>query len=259
MKKYKYVVILMLSLFMLFGCEKENKQTNETPKTEKKAALTLTFKPKFEGQDLVFNKMTHIIQASDTLNFSRVQLILSNFELIKENGETVKLDTFAYLNLAEKRNEVKIDETMPEGTFKGIKFMIGLDSSINHGDPNRWSKNHPLNPIVNNMHWGWQGGYIFWVCEGYYMNNGNSNQIFSFHMANLKYRKQITLETSNTFSFDNNNKIAKVIDVNLDKYFSTPNQYSLKTNGDLSHSSSPDEDLIMDLLYTNLSNTFELK
>ncbi|MCO6495963.1 MAG: hypothetical protein J5I91_09830 [Bacteroidetes bacterium] len=259
MKLIRISFFITLIAFIISGCDKEKEPKKNEPLPEKTPALRLTFNPKFNGRDLEFNKMKYITTGGDTLNVQRVQMILSNFELIKTNGETVKLDTFAYLNLAENRNQVNIDQEIPEGEYKGIRFMVGLDSAINHGDPMRWGKNHPLNPIVNNMHWGWQGGYIFWVCEGYFMNNGNSNEIFSFHMATLKYLKNIEIQTSNTFSLGNNKKAARDIDVNIDKYFSIPATYSLKLNGAVSHSSSPDEDLRMDVLYGNMDNTFELK
>ena len=259
MKISSSISLIAILAVILFSCKKNDKPNTEPPKVEKTPALRFTFKPKFNGQDIEFNKMQYINAEGDTLNFTRSQMILSNFELIKTNGDIVKVDTFAYLSLGEKRNNVDIDMDFPTGEYKGIRFMIGLDSSINHGDPNHWRKNHPLNPIVNNMHWGWQGGYIFWVCEGYHMNNGNSNEIFSFHMATIQYLKNIELITNNTFSFDNKTKVQRDIIVNLDKYFSTPQPYSLKKNGAISHSSSPAENLRMDVLHNNLSNTFELK
>lgn len=256
MRKLRLTALFFLVFTTVFTSCKDD--DNPPPKEETPSEFKITFKPKFKGEDLTFNDMKWITNAGDTLNFTRLRMILSNIELIKTNGETARLDTFAYISFDEKRNILGFDKNLPAGNFKGIRFMIGLDSAINHGDPMQWGNTHPLNPLVNHMHWNWASGYIFWVAEGYYMNNKDASDIFSYHMANLNYRKNIELETSNTFSLPNGT-VSKEIELHLDNYFSTPNNYSIKQNGASSHSSSPDDMLRMDLLHENLGKVFKLK
>ena len=256
------ILLLSTMVFMVFSsCEKEKPlvvTNDDDGKTDTEVDFKLTFKPKFNGQDLTFNEMKWINDANDTMNFTRLRMILSNIELVKTNGEKVMLDTFAYLSFDEGRTVLGFEGEMPQGEFKGINFLIGLDSAINHGDPMQWALTHPLNPLVNHMHWTWASGYIFWVAEGYYMNNGDDFGIMSYHMANMEYTRKIELTTTNTFSFSNG-KISREIDLNMEKYFSTPNAYSLKNNGALSHSNSPADRERMTLLHANMANIFVLK
>jgi len=258
--KKRILLLSTLFVILLASCKKDTPPVVIDDDTKKAEGVDfkLNFKPKFNRQDLTFNEMKWINEANDTINFTRLRMILSNIELVKTNGEKVKLDTFAYLSFDEGRTVLGFEGEMPQGEFKGINFMIGLDSAINHGDPMQWPLTHPLNPLVNHMHWTWASGYIFWVAEGYYMNNGDNNTIMSYHMANMEYTRKIELTTSSTFSFSNG-KVSRDIDMNMDKYFSTPNAYSLKTNGALSHSNSPEDRERMTLLHANMASIFVLK
>lgn len=262
MKKiYKPFAFLFISSTLIFSsCKEEPKEeviVNNPPAADQ-TAFTLDFKPLFNGETIEYNKMKYVSSSSDTLNFTRLRFILSKIQLVKDNNEIVELDTFALLAFDLNRNKLGTNQLIPNGNYKEIRFRIGLDSNLNHGDPNNWPSGHPLDPLVNHMHWTWASGYIFSVVEGYYMNNGNDLSIFSYHMANMEFIRDITITPNQPIIIDGSKKTVN-INVNMENYFHSPNKYSLKLNGPISHSSSQaDRDRMM-LLNNNLGSVFEIK
>jgi hypothetical protein len=219
--------------------------------------LTLNFKGFFGNEALTFNELKSVTNSGDTLNFTRISFLLSDFKLEKSNGEIIALnDTNAFISLGINRNLLTFKENVPKGEFKKIHFKIGLDSVTNHADPSQYSLTHPLNPIVNQMHWDWAGGYIFMVAEGHFMNNENSNPIFTYHMANLEYVKLISL----TFENDLNLSISRTLEIGIDmkNYFESPNKHSIKNDGNSSHSNSSEDRNIMNKLHENLNTVFKI-
>ena len=255
--KSLFLTLSILSIFLTMtfvGC----KDDDDVPPTQTNEKLTLNFEGTFGGTPLTFNEMKWITAANDTLNFSRISFLMSSFELEKANGERVALpDTNALISLGVNRKVLQFSGTLPEGNFVKLHFKIGLDSAINFGDPSKYNSTHPLNPIVNQMHWNWAGGYIFMVTEGYYTNNGNTAPIFTYHMANMEYAKNISIDLPTAFSIEQNTNLD--VEIAMDNYFNTPNQFSIKQKGNSSHSISAEDRVIMDKLHVNLETVFKRK
>ncbi|MDB6004434.1 MAG: hypothetical protein JWR15_1421, partial [Prosthecobacter sp.] len=97
---------------------------------------------------------------------TRLDCLLSGLALQRLDGTWVESrDWFAYLSVAAGRLTAK-GSGIPAGDYKGIRFRIGVDEATNKSDPNRYAPEHALNPQVNGLHWGWQGGYVFMALEG---------------------------------------------------------------------------------------------
>lgn len=94
------------------------------------------------------------------------------------------------------------------------------------------------------------------VTEGYFSDFGNTNKTFTYHMANLEYTKNISIVSPTTFK-PRNQGIRVGID--LYNYFSKPEVYSIKQEGNSSHSISLEDRVIMDKLYHNLDSVFSIR
>ncbi len=114
---------------------------------------------------------------------SRMDFLLSGLALQKKDGTWVESrDWFAYLSAGAGKLTAK-GSGIPEGEYRGVRFRIGVDEATNKSNPNMYAPDHALNPQVNGLHWGWQGGYIFMALEGRWMNGGKEDG-FSYHIAN---------------------------------------------------------------------------
>jgi hypothetical protein len=211
--------------------------------------VTMKFDSQFSGSAVDWSKF-YLTGSNDTIMFDKVKYILSNFIFEKENGDLFQLPaSYAYLSLKDGRDSVILGG-IPKGKYKSVRFTVGLDSQVNHSDPTKWALDHPLSPSLNEMHWGWAGGYIFNVLEGYYKKDG-SNAGFSFHVALDKNTRTHVFNVN--FEVSGNGRF--VFNSNLDKYFDNIINYSIKTDGAFSHSA--DVDPVMDKFMQNMNGIFE--
>lgn len=238
----KTTVFIALTSVYIVACDEKpvDPPKNETPSDN----VELTFK--FTS----FLSAPFISNAGDTISISKLKFLMSGFILEKTTGEFVVLpDAYGFLSLTEKIDSFVL-KNVPKGEYKSIRFLVGIDSVINHSNPQQWPLSHPMNPSVNDMHWGWSGGYIFNVVEGYYKNKG-FDKAFSFHVALDKNARRYSFVTNytilknGTFTFN----------VDAQKYFSNTINFSLKTDGDFSHSGDPDP--VMDKFMQNIGSVLD--
>ena len=246
----KINILLSAAVIMAFSACKEPCCDPDPPKNDT-VQVGLSFKPVFKGNALSWSD-NYITEAGDTIRFDKVKFLMSDFTLERQNGELVQLKhQYAYISLKDNRDSVMLIN-VPRGDYKSLRFQVGLDSAVNHGNQAQWGLDHALNPSVNDMHWGWTGGYIFNIIEGYFKNNG-ADAAFTFHIATLKNARSYTFVQD--FKLDKDGRF--VFDVNMDKYFSNVLNYSLKTDGASSHSGNNDP--IMAKFIQNVNSVLELK
>lgn len=246
----KIIYQLTLLVLVLNSCKPTDEPPQNDNKVDDTVNLTFKFNTKYNQFDLSWNS-EFITNASDTVKFQKIKYLISNFTLEKPSGELVKVaDAYGFISLNDKIDSFVINK-VPKGAFKSIRFDVGLDSPINHGNPAQWALTHPLNPSVNDMHWGWSGGYIFNVVEGTFKKNGLMAG-FSFHVATLKNARTYTYVED--INISKNSRI--VFDINADKYFSNAMNFSLKTDGSFSHSGDPDPIMVKFMSNSNGTITF---
>lgn len=246
----KKIYLILAAVALLFATCKPNDPPPDKP-AETGPTMTIQFKPVFKGAPLSW-ATSYINSSNDTFSFDKVKYLMSNFILEKENGELYSIpDGYAYISLKDGRDSV-IFKNIPKGNYKSFRFTIGLDSAVNHSDPTSRALDHPLSPSLNEMHWGWAGGYIFNVVEGYYLNN-KTNAGYSFHVA--LERNSRTHSFIENFEINKNSKMT--FNINLDKYFDNVVTFSIKKDGAFSHSGEVDP--VMDKFIQNMNGLFEFK
>ncbi|MFA7326742.1 MAG: MbnP family protein [Candidatus Kapaibacterium sp.] len=73
--------------------------------------------------------------------------------LVNSSGEEIVLDSSAaYINMADGRVSFDLPN-IPEDDYTELRFLLGVDSTINHQNPNLFAASSPLNPIINNLYW----------------------------------------------------------------------------------------------------------
>lgn len=253
MKIFKSIFLIIIALSaMVFDSCKDSDKIDPLP-SKGDTTLTFHFTPVFKNQILnQFNETVYINAADDTLGFSKMKILMSNFVFQKmdDSYDTLK-DMYGYLDFEGGLNSFEIVD-LPFGEYKSISFFVGLDSAINYGNPAQWGPDHALNPLVNGLHWSWAGGYQFNSIEGDYLNNGVIKK-FSYHVATPKYMRW--------YKFDNINlnytsKRTVLFKLKAHNYFENPNDFSIKNDGDLTHSSNIDP--VMDKLIQNTWDIFEI-
>lgn len=154
------------------------------------ADITLAFRSTNAAAPLALDAPESLVPlGTNQLSVTRVSALISSVAFVRPDGSFAQLEgQFGALDLASGRDRFTL-QGVPPGRYQGLQFLVGLRPVTNHGDPGRWPAAHALNPLVNELHWSWQGGYIFLALEGRYRpanaGPGSAAELggWSFHLA----------------------------------------------------------------------------
>ena len=243
----KKLFALVLLAFGWMGCSEEQPMP-PTPD----AQLSLQFRSHFDGAPLVFGSQWYTLASGEQVRFARIKFLLSGIRLITaDSTEVLGKVPYAYFDFTTRVNEALVSFAPTQQKFVGLRFEVGVDSAANHMDPNMIPANHPLNPVNNQLHWGWADGFVFVLIEGFYVKNGEDTP-FIYHIG-----LRNPLETI-PFSWPDAQTIAQPVEmqINIAEVFRSPVLFEIAENGDFTHSGA--DGGIAALLYNNFSNAITL-
>ena len=214
--------------------------------------IGISLSHRFGNQRLTMGALRFENTAGETFSVTRLSYLLSNFALQDEEGQWIELeDSVAWVDLG-KRRDAFLLENVPEGKFRAIRFGLGVDKERNHADPAQWPAGHPLNPALNNLHWNWQGGYIFAAIEGRY-RKGDELPGYVYHLANDWNYRLVTLP----IAIDTSEAIEINMALDLAALFSVPESLSFAEDGTSTHSHK--DDVIANKLTSNVAGAFAVQ
>lgn len=222
--KHYLVVLFFSAAFIVSGCKKEDDPVAAAPVTELHD-IAIRFYPKFGASPFQFNKK-YLNAANDSVQFITAKFYISEIALVDSNGALVPMEGLALVNFASLTNGyAEVKTKGPDGTYRGIRFSVGIPVSENHKDAATQSL--PLGPN-SGMYWGWNPGYIFHMIEGkvdsaalqrdFFFHIGEDNRKASVLLASLtgSGKTTFTVEHTNTNVFSVSADYAKVFTVGLD-------------------------------------------
>ena len=213
-------------------------------------SLRIDITHRVSGAPLQLNSLRYA--ASETYSVSRLAYLLSDFALQRENGKWQEIpNQFAYIDHQKHRSRFYLKD-IAQDSYKAIRFSVGLSKKQNHADPNSHPADHPLNPNLNQLHWNWTEGYIFFALEGKYHAPDSSIKGFVYHLANDI--NLTTVELHKKISVKNTTGLALILD--LKKLLTVPRKISFTKDGNSSHSNSGDS--ISSALVANFPSAFSL-
>jgi cytochrome c peroxidase len=179
--------------------------------------LRLKFSSTYEGKEPSFGVVQLTNPAQQRFSISRLEFLLSEFSLRSTTGEWVaKTNWQAYISLNNQRSLCTISD-VSTGTFDRVRFHVGLAPELNHAPTTHYPPDHPLNPTLNGMYWGWAGGYVFFAIEGNWETKRKTISGYSFHLGNDP--QLMTVEMPVKLSITNTAELS--ITLNLNTLFST--------------------------------------
>lgn len=217
------------------------------------ATLEVQITPRVSGENLQPASLRYRTSAGETFSITRVSYLVSDFELQRDDGTWLECsNSVAWLDYEQNRNSFRLDN-IPAGDFRTVRFLIGLDTHLNHADIVRFPAGHPLNPDVNGLYWGWQGGYIFLALEGLWRNANGELDGWAYHLARDTNAVRVALATS--LQITNETKLE--VDFDLATVLSAPRPLSFGKDGSSTH--SRDADPIAAALVENLTGAFSVR
>ena len=169
----------------------------------------------------------HHVASESGVRLERVDYLLTDFALqVADSGTWIQADEqlAAYMSVGEGRHSAELG-FVPSQKFQAIRFRIGVAPELNASDPNQFAADHPLNPLVNDLHWGWAGGYVFLALEGI----ANGKDAFSYHLANDGNSALVTIPAT----FDTARDCTIHLEFDIARLFS---EIDFSTDAKVSHS-----------------------
>lgn len=204
MNKIFFSLTLILSLG-LFSCDKDNGQNNT-------GQLNLSFKGHFDNSKLKMFTAEYPYEDNMKLRFQLFQFYISDVALLKTDnpaGDSLQLIDVELVSFKNIQSEAAADQGVtfslkgiPPGTYKGIKFGLGVSADLNAVGPSSYTPPHPL----DDNYWSWAKGYVFTKIEGNadLDNSGKFATKLTFHIGeNEFYRKKVLLKNIEIKAKDN--------------------------------------------------------
>jgi cytochrome c peroxidase len=216
------------------------------------ADLRVDFLPQFNGTPLAFDALKYQTAGGQKISVSRLDFLASEIALRRADGIWIgQTNWFAHVSARDGKTNFSL-ENIPAGNYDRVRFQIGLSPQINHADATQWPAQHPLNPDVNHLYWGWSREYIFLALEGGWQNGGSESG-FSFHLATD--RELMTIELPVALDLNSSREIQVALDIA--KNFSAPNKIELSETINATHSRTNDS--LADRLRQNIEAAFTVE
>jgi cytochrome c peroxidase len=216
------------------------------------ADLRVEFIPQFNGSTLAFDVLKNQTASGQKISVTRLDFLASDIALRRADGIWIgQKNWFAFISARDGKTNFTL-ENIPGGNYDRVRFHIGLEPEINHGDAAQWPAEHPLNPDVNHLYWGWSREYVFLALEGGWQNGGKQSG-FSYHIATD--RQLMTVEIPVALDLNSGREIQVALDIG--KIFSAPNQIELSDASDTTHSRT--NDLLAGRIRENVEAAFAVQ
>lgn len=153
--------------------------------------LRIEIEPVWQDQPVVLEESWHE-RGSGAVCFTRLAGLLSEPVLTAADGTRLaSSETFGLLDASEPAPALML-HNLPAMRVSELAFTLGLPEPVDRADPNQWPPAHPLHPIRNNLHWSWQGGYIYLAMEGHW-KEGKKEGGFSHHLGNAPHLMRVRI------------------------------------------------------------------
>ena len=216
------------------------------------ATLQIEITPKISGENLQPASLRYQTSAGEMFSITRVSYLVSEFALQRNDGSWLEIsNSVAWLDFDANRNSIWL-EKIPPGEFCSVRFFVGLGTNLNHADITRFPPSHPLNPNLNDLHWNWQGGYIFLALEGLWRNAAGALDGWAYHLARDPNATRVTLAAP--LQITSETKVE--LDFDLATVLHAPCPLSFSKDGSSTH--SRDGDPISAALKKNLVGAFAI-
>ena len=211
-------------------------------------SIHLDFIHEADCRSLLIDSLRYQNSSSETFSLTRLDWLATDFSLTTSAGDTIATpNSTAFIPT---RGTTFTLPNLPAEKITAITFHIGPDEKANHSDPATYTANHPLNPNFNNLHWDWQGGYIFLALEGHWRAPGEKLPGgFAYHFARDPNRTTITLPLE--LDLRNESRVAIALDPQR-----LLTALSFAQDGATTH--SPEGDPVAAPLKTNLQSAFRI-
>src|SRR5579871_1235715 len=97
------------------------------------AILQIQITPKVSGENLQTASLRYQNSAGERFSITRVSYLVSDFELQRDDGSWLAFsNSVAWMDFDANRDSIRLET--PPGEFRSIRFLLGLDTNLNHAE-----------------------------------------------------------------------------------------------------------------------------
>ena len=196
----------------------------DPPKDKTNGKLALKFNNLFNNEAVEFGK-EYTNAHGEKLTLKTLNYFISNIKLTMKNGDeyVVPQDSCYFLVKQSDKESQQIElNNLPEGKYKAISFMVGVDSTRNTMDVSRRTGTLDVGGTAKGMYWAWNSGYIFFKMEGKspVIPDSSANSFF-YHIGGFGGFQSATISNIRTKALSFNKPVSlkkkiPVININVD-------------------------------------------
>lgn len=216
--------------------------------TEEKIKISLEFRHFIDEENLELNSLIYSNSFQETYSIQRLLYVVSDIKFHCENGETVSLPKYHFVNLDNLDSSILENISLPS-FCTSISFTFGFSGAEN-------SSNLYLNEsdnFHNLMFWPdiIGGGYHYLKLEGKYYNSNQEEQFYNTHTGSLN---GIDYSFDYEFIINETNFSTVHVDMNINNFYNNP-IYSFEEYG----SGIMQNEAAQQNIFNNLNDVFSIE
>lgn len=216
------LIILGFVLFtaITISCNKDDNSDHSSSS----GYVDFTVTNKVDSVDLQLGQMMYTTTEGNNYQIDLLKYYITNFTFIKGDGTEFNAGNYDLINSGDATsNDISLSG-IPNGTYTGLRFYLGVDSARNNDLANIGD----LDPSTG-MFWPWNTGYIFFMAEGSFITSSGSVNSLRNHYGGQSALAVIDLPINLTVS-SNHRHVDLVF--NLNSLYNTPNPIDLDVDYD---------------------------
>jgi hypothetical protein len=245
---FKTMFLAFLSASLL-SCEPENSE----PEPNQDTLLEMKFQLVHNGELVDLDQTLSTDEGYD-FQVKEVKILLTQIK-----NENLTLVEASKMDLTASGNTLFEGVGKPS-EFNNLQGAIGVVQPWNNADPVSFDPSSPLYlSNVNDMHWGWNPGYIFYKFEGVFspiLGSTEMNEIFTYHIGLNEYLEMFSFENITWTKIDDF-KYESTVYLHVDKIFNGPGGVVNIFEEPFTHS-TPDKAELNEKIAINFANALSI-
>jgi hypothetical protein len=186
-------------------------------------ALTVNFENVAGTEPLQLDTKWYTNQNADSFTVSILRYYISNIQFIKADGSALaEVESYHLIDQAKVTSRTLTFNNLPYGTYKGIRFLIGVDSARNVSG----AQSGALDPS-NGMFWSWSSGYIMAKLEGERPKLAGATRTITFHIGGFSGQynalKKVELDFGSSATINASTLPVITLHADVLEWFKVPN------------------------------------
>ena len=198
----KHIFIAAIAVTFLFSsCKKDDVPEYNA---NVKADLSVEFDNVAGSSDLQLNTGTYTNAVAQSFKVTKLKYYVSNFKLTNVDGTVYTVPQKDCYFLIDESVASSHDPVLniPEGEYKNISFVLGVDSLRNTMDVSQRTGDLDVSAAAADMYWSWNSGYIFFKMDGTSPDITAMGGVFQYHVGGFGGYSTATTNNLKTFTLD---------------------------------------------------------